>query len=54
MSTFHRVAEYRAKPLSAQSERRLPIGQSMVVIGGLAVLSWGVVVLLAVAIRAMF
>lgn len=55
MRTFHRVDEYRAKlPRSAQTEKRLPIGQSMAVISGLSVLSWAVVVLLVVGVRAIF
>ena len=36
-----------------RTEERLPIGQAIVVITGLSVLSWGVVILLAMAVRAM-
>ena len=53
MRTFHRVDERRGKPApSTKTEERLPIGQSAAVITGLSVLSWGVVILIAVAIRA--
>jgi len=53
MRTFHRVDEQRAKPSpSTKPEERLPIGRSAAVITGLSVLAWGVVVLIAVAIRA--
>jgi len=34
-------------------EERLPIGQAIAVVAGLSVLSWGVVILLAMAVRAM-
>ena len=55
MRTFNRVHEARAKlPRSAQAEKRLPIGQSMAVISGLSVLSWGVLVLIVVVARAIF
>ena len=55
MRTFHRVDERRAKPSpSTKTQERLPIGQSMAVITGLSVLSWGVVILIAVALRAVF
>jgi len=54
MRTFHRVDEHRAKlPLSTQAEKRLPLGQAMAVTVGLSALSWGVVILLVVAVRAM-
>jgi len=53
MRTFHRVDQRRAKPApSTPTQERLPIGQSMAIIGGLSVISWGVVILLAVTIRA--
>ena len=53
MRTFHPVGEYRAKLRAyAQTEKRLPIGQSMAVITGLSVLCWGVMGLLVLAARA--
>jgi len=53
MRTFHRVDPGRARPAPpARVEDRLPIGQSIVVIAGLSVLSWSVVILLAVAVTA--
>ena len=55
MRTFHRVDEHRTKlPLHGGVEKRLPIGQSMAVIGGLSVLAWGVVVLFIMAVRTIF
>jgi hypothetical protein len=55
MRTFHRVDEGRAKrPLPTQVQERLPLGQSMAVIIGLSVLSWGVVIFFVVAVRAIF
>ena len=52
MRTFHRIDERRAKlALSTQAEKRLPLGQSIVVIIGLSILCWGVVISLAVAAR---
>ena len=53
MRTFHRVDDRRAKPApNTKAEQRLPIGQSMALITGLSVLSWGVIISIAVAIRA--
>ena len=55
MRTFHRVDEHRAKlPASAQTEKRLPISQSMAVITGLSILCWGIFASLVVAARAIF
>jgi len=53
MSTFHRVDERRAK-LGPPTETvsRLPPGQSVVVIAGLAALSWAVLIALFMALRA--
>lgn len=39
MSIFHRVEERRSK-----TENRLPLGQSIVVIAGLSVVSWAVLI----------
>jgi hypothetical protein len=52
MRTFDRLHERRTKiapPTNIQE--RLPIGQSAAVITGLSVLSWGVVILLIMALR---
>ena len=55
MRTFHRVDDRRAKPApNTKAEQRLPIGQSMALITGLSVLSWGVLVLIVVVARAIF
>ena len=45
MRTFDRVHGGRV-------EARLPMGQAIAVITGLSVLSWGVVILLVMAVRA--
>ena len=53
MRTFDRVHQRRTKvapPIDV--EERLPIGQSAAVITGLSVLSWVVVILFCVALRA--
>jgi hypothetical protein len=53
MSSFHRVDQRRARPgLPTEIESRLPIGQSVVVIAGLSVLSWAVLISIVVALRA--
>ena len=55
MSTFNRKVQGRAKLQPAgRTEKRLPIGQSMIVITGLSVFAWGVVVLFILAVRAIF
>ena len=52
MRTFQRVNELRPKTaLAIKAGERLPIGQSIAVITGLSVLSWGAVILIAVALR---
>ena len=54
MRTFNRVDERRTKvtpPINV--EERLPIGMSAAVITGLSALSWGVVILLIMALRAL-
>jgi hypothetical protein len=54
MRTYDRADERRrteARPRKV--EERLPIGQAIAGIGGLSVLSWGVVILLAMAVRTM-
>jgi hypothetical protein len=53
MRTFHRVQAPRRKLAPpTRAEQRLPLGQSAAVVAGLSVLSWGIVILLVVAFRA--
>ena len=53
MRTFHRVQASRRKlARPTRAEERLPLGQSAAIITGLSVLSWGVVISLVVALRA--
>ena len=51
MRTSHRIHE-RGRQLVPHTEERLSIGQSAAVITGLSVLSWAVVILAVVALRA--
>jgi hypothetical protein len=54
MRTLHRFHEERSKLASpTKVEERLSIGHSGAVITGLSVLSWGIVILAVVALRAM-
>jgi len=54
MHTLHRVNKRRAKLASpSKIEERLTIGQSAAVITRLSALSWGVVILFVVAVRAL-
>ena len=56
MSFFHRVDQRQARPrlgLPIESEDRLSVGQSVVVIAGLSVLSWTVLISIVLALRAM-
>ena len=56
MFSFHRVDQRPARPrlgLPIETEDRLSVGQSVVVIAGLSVLSWAVVVSIVLALRAM-
>jgi hypothetical protein len=53
MSSFHRVDHRRARPdLPREIEGRLPVGQATVVIAGLSVLSWAVLIGIAMGLRA--
>lgn len=53
MRTFHRLqASHRKLARLTRAEERLPLGQSAAIITGLSVLSWGVVISLMVALRA--
>jgi hypothetical protein len=55
MRTFHRTDDRRAKhSLDTRPEKRLPVKQSMAVIAGLSILSWGLVGLCVMALRAIF
>jgi hypothetical protein len=56
MSFFHRVDQRQARPrlgLPIETEDRLSVGQSAVVITGLSVLSWAVLIATIMALRAM-
>jgi hypothetical protein len=56
MSFFHRVDQRQARPrlgLPIETESRLPVGQSVVVIAGLSVISWAVLIAIIMALRAM-
>jgi hypothetical protein len=53
MRTFDRLHERRTKVTPPTNvEDRLPMGQSVAVITGLSVLSWGAVILVIMALRA--
>ena len=53
MRTFHRIDERRVRLASPpQAEKRLAVSESIAVIAGLSVLSWAVVILAVVALRA--
>jgi hypothetical protein len=52
MSTFHRVDQRRARPGLPTETGRLPLGQSVVIIAGLAVLSWAVLIAIFMGLRA--
>ena len=54
MSSFHRVGQRRARPgLPTETEGRLPLGQSLVVIAGLSVLSWVVLIAIVMGLCAL-
>jgi len=56
MSFFHRVDQRRARSRSGpqiETEDRLSVGQSVVVIAGLSVISWAVLIAIIMALRAM-
>jgi hypothetical protein len=53
MSSFHRVDQRRARPgLPTETEARLPVGQSVVVIASLSALSWAVLIAIIMGLRA--
>jgi hypothetical protein len=49
MSAFHRVDQKRP----TETEDRLSVGQSVVVIAGLSALSWAVLIAIIVGLRAL-
>jgi hypothetical protein len=56
MFSFHRVNQRQARPrlgLPIETEGRLSVGQPIVVIAVLSVLSWAVLISIVVALRAM-
>jgi hypothetical protein len=56
MSFFHRVDQRQARPrlgLPIETESRLPVGQSVVVIAGLSALSWAVLISIVMGLRAL-
>ena len=55
MFSFYRVDQRQARSRSGlpiETEDRLPIGQSVVVIAGLSALSWAVLISIVMAVRA--
>ena len=55
MFSFHRVEQRQARPRSGlpiETEDRLSAAQSVVVIAGLSALSWAVLILIVLALRA--
>jgi len=54
MGTFHHVEEKRGKVGAPRhTGERLSLRQAAAVIGGLSLLSWGVVIAIAMAVRAL-
>jgi hypothetical protein len=54
MFSFHRVDQKQPRPgLPIETEDRLSVGQSVVVIAGLSALSWAVPISIVLALRAM-
>jgi hypothetical protein len=54
MSIFHRLDERRARLVPpTETENRLTLGQSAVVIAGLSALSWAVLIAIVLALRAL-
>ena len=56
MSSFRRVDQRQARPrlgLPIETEDRLSVGQSVVVIAGLSALSWTVLISIVLVLRAM-
>jgi hypothetical protein len=56
MFSFHRVDQRRARSrlgLPIETEDRLPVGQSVIVIAGLSALSWAVLISIVLTLRAM-
>ena len=54
MGTFHRVEQKRGGGRSVSSrDGRLPWGRAVTVIGGLSLVAWGLVIAIAMAVRAL-
>jgi hypothetical protein len=54
MAFFHRVDQRPARPgQPTETERRLPLGQSLVVIAGLSALSWAALITIVIGLRAL-
>jgi hypothetical protein len=54
MAFFHRVDQGSARPgQPTETERRLPLGQSLVVIAGLSALSWAALITIVIGLRAL-
>ena len=56
MFSFHRVDQRQARSrsdLPIETEDRLSVGQSVVVIAGLSALSWAVLISIVLALRAL-
>ena len=53
-SEYEHMAAACVKLSLRHAEKRLPIGQSMAFITGLSVLSWSIVILFALGVRAIF
>jgi hypothetical protein len=50
---FDHVVQTRARPdLPTETEGRLPLGQSVLVIAGLSLFSWAILISIIVALRA--
>jgi hypothetical protein len=56
MFSFHRVDQRRPRSRSGlpiETEDRLPVGESVVVIAGLSALSWAVLISIVMGLRAL-
>lgn len=54
MTSLHDAEARRHGPRSSHRETRLAVGLSLLVIGTLSALSWGAVIVIALAIRSFF
>jgi hypothetical protein len=53
MAMFYHSEHSQARLRPTTGEQRLPVGQSIAVIGGLSVLSWAVLISVVLTIRAL-